>query len=148
MKNILVLMVSVLLFASCSGEKAGDVIMSAESRILENDLRGAQNICDKLLAEKTMDSFTASELCRLAVVYMKLSETNSVDENIATATQCYRMAVMIDPDSVASFFAGIPIEEVQYEATLKSIAKSLDCPCDSIESEIPDSLYSINDSLR
>lgn len=148
MKTLMFLTISVLIFVACSGVGESDKISYAETLVMDNDYSKVQNECDNLLKNKPMDAFTASELCRLAIVYMKLSENYNADENVATATQCYRTAMRLNPDSVASYFMNMPIEDVQYEATLKSIAKSLDCPMDSIECEIPDSLYMVNDSLH
>lgn len=148
MKTLMFLTISVLMLAACSGVGESDKISYAEALVMDNDYSKAQNECDNLLKNKQLDSFTAGELCRLAIVYMKLSENSNADENVATAIQCYRTAMRLNPDSVVSYFVNVPIEDAQYEATLKFIAKSLDCPMDSIECEIPDSLYIVNDSLQ
>lgn len=148
MRTIMLLAISVLLLAACSGVGESDKISHAELSIMEGDYTEAQDVCDNLLKNRPMNAFTVNELCRLSIVYMRLSENHNADDNVATAIQCYRTAMRLDPDSVVSYFMNVPIEDVQYEATLKSIAKSLDCPVGSIGCEIPDSVYMVNDSLR
>ncbi len=147
MKALLTIIVATFLFVACSSDKSGEAISYAEIQIANNDFAGAQKTCDNLMAGKASKSFLASDLCRMAIIYMKLSERYNESENIAVATQCYRTANTINADSVTDFFANTPIEEAQYEATLKSLAKSLDNPQEIIGEEPTDSIHLIQDSL-
>lgn len=148
MRTTLILIVSIIMSAGCSsGNNPGEAIGYAETLITDNDTAGAQKTCDGLMKVTSIETLSARELCRLAIIYMKLSESINTDENIAVATQCYRIANAAEPDTVTSFFSTVPIEEAQYEATLRSIARSLDNPQDTIEAEPSDSIHLITDSI-
>lgn len=148
MKTLLIAIACMVMLASCSSDGNGEAISYAETLIGNSDYTGAQKACDELIKGKELESFSANELCRLSIIYMKLSENGSEDENTATATQCYRMAIAVNADSAASYFANIPIEEVQYAATLRSLAKSIDNPQEIFDYELTDSITLTPDSIH
>lgn len=144
MKTILMFIISVLLFVSCSQERHPDVITLAEEYIQSGEYELAQDECDMLLSQQSFASFSVSELSRLSVLYMKLSEKMDEEANVASATQCYLTACELNADSVAEYFSALPIEDECHVIMLRTLIDGINTPdsvavaydVDSLTSEI------------
>ncbi len=141
MRNILTIVCSLLILASCSGGADGaDAISNAETLLANNKYTGAKKICDNLVSHEGKNPLSAGELCRLSILYMKLSEYANEDDNIATATLCFKKAVAINPDSVEEFLSRLPVEEIKYASIVRSLAIPVDNSREDAIEEMTDSL--------
>lgn len=89
---------------------------------------------------------SAAQLCRLSVMFLRLSEQSREQENTAAAVECYRAANRISPDSVTLYFNDLPVEDLQYMAILRSLTSSTNAESDTTAivneaDEIPDSIF-------
>lgn len=130
----------ILLMTGCSQSASliDDRIESAHVALIRGDYAKAQKICDGV-AEET-DDLTVSQLGRLSILYMKLTE-GDLDESddLDKAALCYRAAWELDADSARMFYSDCQVDDMSYVMMLSAIVKNIDDPMD-IPAELPDSL--------
>lgn len=113
---------SILLFigiSACSGSKGKKPaanVDNIETLISKGDFTTAREMADQLCND-TVTGLSSTELCRLSIAYMKLTDNFDPDNNTditAMATRCYRMAINSDSISATSFYAELPLDESTY----------------------------------
>ncbi len=132
------------MLSACSRGIDADKMAELEQMMFSKDYVSAQEACDEIVAVEDLKEIPIKDLCGLAVIYAKLSEYQSQEENMAKATKCYRSARSVNADSVALFMAELPMEDVQYGEMLKNIAILMDSPleihdgepCDGVEDAV------------
>ncbi len=131
--------------ASCTTKSSVDQSIEAADKAIANGEYGSsQQVCDEIVGTNGLDSLSAAQLCRLSVIFLRLSEQSNEQENTAAAVECYRAANSISPDSVALYFNALPVEDLQYMAILRSLTSSTDADTTAI---IIDDPYEITDSI-
>lgn len=130
---------------SCRSATSDDITV-AEVAVDEADYNTAKQICDDIFAAHNDSTLSVNDLCRISIVYMKLSDIAAEDENTALATQCYRMAVSTSPDSARAFYRNLPIDEAQHVEVMATLEQWIDGNRDIIAAS--DSVYTIiSDSI-
>jgi len=123
-------------------------IAAAEQAIAECDYALARSICETITTDSTT-TLNVDELCRLSLIYMKMSDIEDSDINTAAATQCYRNALKIDKDSARLFYDNVPIDEARHVEIMSQLDRILSSSRDiyidddSINAELLDSLINI-----
>lgn len=127
--------------ASCGGGSVDGSLDAAENSLANNDYSEAVGICNRIARRDSLNDLTVTQLCRLSMIYMQLSENRDEDVNVAMATRCFHLAMEHDADSVASFFNNIPVENQHWVHFLNSLNKVLAAPRDFFPEESTDSIY-------
>lgn len=125
---------------ACSGGAPADLdssVADAEQSLADGHPDRAAQICTRLMAED-FDKLDEAQLGRMAVIFMKLPESESTDENVADATQCVRQAWKLSKDSLRGFLSGLPPEDVPHFVMLTRISGSIDFPPDLSEEKYPE----------
>lgn len=128
--------------ASCGNGDRMDVDSSLEVAsyaISDGDYGHAQELCNVVLAMMSeADSVNVDETQagRLGILYMRLSEHQNEDENIADATQCIRYAFRQSDDSLKAFSTGLSLDDVRHFVLLRRIGLSIDYPVDLTNSDM------------
>lgn len=133
--------------ASCSvGNSNNDAIEAAEQAIACRDYKLAQSICDTFVTDSTT-TLSAGELCRLSLIYMKMSDIDDSGIYTAAATQCYRSALRADSDSAYMFYNNVPIDEARHVEIMSQLDRMLNIEADelyidgdSVNVDLPDSI--------
>lgn len=144
MGKVIYLIVGLLVLSACSSGVDADKMAELEQMMVSKDYASVQEACDEIVAVDELKEIPIRDLCGLAVIYAKLSEHQSQEENMAKATKCYRTARSVNADSVASFMSELPMEDVQYGELLKNLAILMDSPleihdgepCDGVEDAV------------
>ncbi len=147
MKKFFLILMGALLFSACSGGVGHHAISDAEDFIARKDYKAAQEISDDIMAEVDIADASVKSLCRLSMVYVKLSEQLNEVENMAVATKCYHAAVEKNADSVAACFSDLSVEDVQYTEMLRTLSDVIDAPCDIRDGEPIDSCCDVHGEL-
>lgn len=132
---------------SCTTASSVDQNIDAADRSLAaGEYRSTQQLCDEIVSNNRIDTLSAAQLCRLSVMFLRLSEQSREQENTAAAVECYRAAYRTNPDSAMIYFNDLPVEDLQYMAILRSLTSSTDAEADSTtiigeSCEIPDSIF-------
>lgn len=130
-----------VLAAACAGEGgAADLdasVSEAEQSLADGQPDRASRICADLMANH-FDKLDERQLGRLAVVFMKLPESENTDENVADATQCVRQAWKLSSDSLRGFLSTLPPEDLPHIVMLTRISGSIDFPPDLSEDHYAD----------
>lgn len=135
---LLALAVAAFSVASCGSNKTDtDTAASlddAEQMLADGRANDAARICADLMAND-FDKLDENQLGRMAILYMKLPETEgmSIDENVADATQCVRHALKISNDSLRGFLSTLSPEDLPLFVMLTRISGSIDFPPDLSE---------------
>ncbi|MCM1449371.1 MAG: hypothetical protein NC082_03440 [Clostridiales bacterium] len=103
---------------------ASDNITTAEHAINIKDYDLARSICETFNTDSTT-ALTINDLCRLSIIYMKLSDVENTEINTATATQCYRSAMKADSDSATLYYDNLPIDEARHVEIMSQIDRIL-----------------------
>lgn len=142
MKAIFKILFITLLFTSCGGSRAIDesAMNDVEVMMSAKDFEAAQSVCDDMIEGKDLNQIPIKDLCRLSILYSKLSEQQNQEDNMATATKCYRAARALNADSVAKYFSGLPTEDFQYAELLKNLSNLMDSPMEIRDGEPCDSV--------
>lgn len=143
--------------ASCGSRTDVDIdacMEEASNAIADEDYGRGQLICDDLFAMVSgADSvrFTEMQAGGLGILYMRLSEHVREEENIADATQCVRYAFRLSNDSLKTFTAVLPLEDVRHFVLLRRIGLSIDNPVDLVDTDMThteDSIYTDNTHIH
>lgn len=119
-----------------SGSDAvGERIESARDAVTAERYDEAQTICDDI-TRNGLDGMTETNLGRLAIIYMQLSEHDRYDENAAVATECIREALKVSSDSLAAFSRTLTPGEQVHFALVRRIAGGIDNPIDLMSDDI------------
>lgn len=139
MKNfsLSILLILMAMFVACdSGHSISEQVASAEMAMAESDVATTRNICDDLMGQNH-ESFDATELARLSILYMQLHDRTDDPDALQLATQCYREAFAENADSARIFFERLPVDQDKYAMTLSTLVSSLDNPGASLEDDDP-----------
>lgn len=130
MKHIYIIIIAFTCLASMCGvscrvsDAVSDDIATAEQAVDARDYGLARSICETFTTDST-STLRATELCRLSLVYMKLSDVDNADINTAAATQCYQSAMRVDSDSARFFYDNVPIDEARHVEILTQLDRIL-----------------------
>ena len=142
-----IMAVGAVLMTACGHESVAQQLDSAEQALNENDPATARTICDAVSGDGG-ESLSVADLCRLSIIYMKLSDVIDQDVNTASATQCFDRAIKLNSDSAIAFFNNLPIDEARHVELMMQLSGAIGSEL-SIE-EFSDSLgyyIEMNDSL-
>ncbi|MBR5332064.1 MAG: hypothetical protein IKV32_02015 [Muribaculaceae bacterium] len=135
MKNVIILLLSVIALSSCGGGAGTCTIAQVEELMALSNYQSAQKLCDKIIDGKNLEEIPVVELCQLSLVYVKLSEQMNEVENMAKATKCYHTASLMNADSVSAYISELPIEEIQHAEMLRRLSEMIDAPRDYSDHE-------------
>lgn len=111
-----------------SSASVADDIAEAEQSVVAGDPSGAKKICDALMKGDAHSRLTVGDLCRLSMVYMQLADISDEGDNIGYATQCWREAHKMQPDSAKAFYSRVPAEEQEDVILLAALVRTMDHP--------------------
>lgn len=110
---------------SCSSSPSvTDNLEGADRALAIGDYESTQSACDELVHSSGFNDMSVDQLCHLSVMYLKLAERAPERGNTAQAVACFRKALAISPDSVSIVLSSLPVEELQFTAILRSLAKT------------------------
>lgn len=129
--------------ASCSRQDtAGNSLAAAELAYANSRYEAAQALCDTLVNAKEFSSLNTDELCRLALLFVRLSEYHG-DENANTAfaAKTLEAAIERNADSTALFLSKVPVEDLARLTLISAISEGRRNPVslDSLEFDPADS---------
>lgn len=124
MKFIITYLSLLLFVSSCSSNGTDYEISAAEQAIANGDYDLARSICESFITDSTT-TLNTGELCRLSLIYMKMSDIEDTDLNTAAATQCYHNALLINNDSAKLFYDNVPIDEVRHVEIMSQLDRIL-----------------------
>lgn len=139
MKYVILLFISIALSCCGSADTENEAISRAESELASGNISEARIECDRIVA-KRYDYLSSSQLCRIAMIYVKLSEQTGEEEDMAAATQCFLKAIDVNPDSVNTYLMELSIEEQSHAALLQGLSRSLDRQYDLSDKKSDDSM--------
>lgn len=113
--------------AGCSGTPSADeAIRSARASLASDDFGGVRRALNPILDNITDRGLTVSQLCDIAIIYMKLSDLdNQTGHDAATALTCYRQAESISTDSISEYFGSMNPDDAQYLFILSSLSNGI-----------------------
>lgn len=135
MKKLLIIIAIVfatLGVAACSqsaSDAAAEKMSAAEDAIENGRYDEAQTILNSMM-ERGGYGLSEENLGNLSVLFMRLSEHESSDDNVAQAVKCLREAYRISEDSLRTFSASIPPEDLSHFYLLRRIVWGIDNPVD------------------
>ncbi len=130
MKKLFLILIAILTLTACSESVDTNKVSAIEQFIADKNYESAQDICNDIADDADLKEISINELCRLSLAYAKLAEKSKEDANMAMAIKCYREALLMNADSVAAFFAEIPVDDMPFGEILKALSGAIDTPCD------------------
>ena len=131
MKNfmtIIIILASSSLWVACSGTDTESVILQAESDLQTGNAAMAASGCE-LLTDTANNDLTFSQMCRVAIIYAKVSEMTDDHHYMITATECYDRAVdMADTDSLESYIVSLDLESQNVVSSIREVSQALKSP--------------------
>lgn len=133
----------VLAAAACRSDRStpdfettfDDATVALEANRVEQSQELADCLRDLTLGADS-DLVDEHQAARLAIFYMKLSERNGEDENIADATHLFRRAFRLSKDSLRTFYESLPLEDTPHYVLLRRLGLSIDNPVDLTDRDI------------
>lgn len=114
---------------SCgSSPTVGESFTAAEHAAETRHYQAAREIADELFEKAEANRLSASELGRLSLLFMRLSENGGEQENIGQATQCYLKAFAANADSARAYYASLPLDESSYVEMMASLSRAITSP--------------------
>ena len=116
--------------AACTvGGNVSDDLATAEQAVDTHNYDLAKSICESFVTDSTT-TLSAAELCRLSLIYMKLSDIDDPEFNTAAATQCYRSALRSDSDSAVAYYNSVPVDEARHIEIMSQLNRILSTPAE------------------
>lgn len=123
---------------ACSQSRPSDDITMAEKAIEHHDYGMALDLCQQV-SQDSSQSLGVNDLCRLSILYMKLSDLKDLEDNAIVATDYFRKAMTACEDSARAFYDQIPIDDARYVELMIQLRRILDHPRNLEESDfMPD----------
>ena len=120
---------------SCSNSYADAVeqnLREAEMAVAQGDMTVAESVSNNILGDKQMHDLTPRQLGRLSLEYKQLADSADHGDHVSHATECYRKAFEINPDSANAFYNNVAPEHTAHAMLLSAIVHSTDIPTDSL----------------
>lgn len=130
--------VAIMIMQACATRTApvfSDRLAEADAALADGNYERAQDMANEMLEiamTADSDAVGETESAHLGLLFMKLSEKQHEDENVADATQCIRRAFRLSGDSLKAFFASLPLEDTPRFVLLRRIGLSIDNPVEQI----------------
>ncbi len=131
MKNFMTLFILLtsVLWVACSGMDTESVIQQAESDLQTGNVDLAASGCD-MLTDSASSSLTFSQMCRVAIIYARISEMTDDHNYMVTATECFDKAVDMaaDADSLESYIVSLDLESQNVVSSIREVSQALKSP--------------------
>ena len=141
MKHVIFTILAITALVGCNNMSTTDCsVAEIEKTLAAGDYEAVQDMCEDFVADSAMGEKSISELCRLSVVMMKLTEL--IDDETATiqAVECCRVAFDKDALSAECCYDSLATEEAAIVAMLQTLAASVGRQYDIPSDEEIDSL--------
>ena len=123
------LLIFLTAIASCTtrGDSGMTAVEVAERAFDEHRYAKAQNIADSIMLGSTFSRLNATELCRLSLLFTRLSEkSTNAEANTAMATRALEAAFRLDSDSTTLYIHTVPLDDRAQMAIINALTKSHD----------------------
>lgn len=131
MKNFmtLIILLSCAIWGACTSMDTESVIQQAESDLLTGNVDLAASGCD-MLTDTAENSLTFTQMCRVAIIYAKISEMTDDHNYMVTATECFDKAVdmVADTDSLESYLVSLDLESQNVVSSIREVSQALKSP--------------------
>lgn len=124
------------MLSACSNGVDIKEVSEIEQLLAAKDYESAQSMCDDIVDGADLKSLDLQSLCKLSIFYVKLSDNQHQEDNMAKATKCYQTATEINADSVSAFMTELPLDDAQYVMLLKNLSGMIGAPIE-IDAEEP-----------
>lgn len=133
MKNLLTVFIIFILvsFGSCTKVDAESELQQAESELQAGNIDVALSSCE-VLTDTTASTLNSTQLCRVAIIYAKASETSNNHNYMMAATECFDKAMELDAetDSLEEYINSLDIESQSVVAVIREVSQILKTPLD------------------
>lgn len=122
-----------VVLTSCSSTKTIDptsAIDEIEQLINNGKFDQARQMADEISADTTL-ALTNKQLCRMSIIYMKISDAIDTDINTTIATRYYRRAINNNADSASTFYGALPLEESRHVDLMSKLEPMLSADRDN-----------------
>lgn len=118
-------LIAAVLLPSCGNEVTVDqMVQDARDSYADGDYASCERLCNDILENKQPE-LTETQYGSLAVLFMKLSETENPEENTAEATKCYIEAMKLSSDSMKGFMSRLAPEDLPHFVTVTRLGSFL-----------------------
>lgn len=131
MKNFMAVFIimACALMGACTNMDAESAIMQAESDLQTGNIDLAASGCD-LLTDTAANSLTFTQMCRVAIIYAKISELSDDHNYMLAATECFDRALEMveDSDSLDSYIGTLDLENQNVVSSIREVSEALKNP--------------------
>lgn len=131
MKNFMAIFIVITcaLLGACTNMDTESAIMQAESDLQTGNIDLAASGCDQL-TDTASNSLTFTQMCRVAIIYAKISELSDDHNYMVTATECLDKAIEMaeDSDSLESYIGTLDIENQNVVSSIREVSQALKNP--------------------
>lgn len=126
---ILMTITAMLSLSCCTYADPESTLLQAESDLQLGDLERAASSCDQL-CDSAATELSPTQLCRVALIYAKISEKCEQADYMAAAAKCFDKAIGICNDSIESYIESLNIEDQSYVRVIREVSRTLNTPVD------------------
>lgn len=131
MKNFmtLIILLSCTIWVGCANIDTESMIEQAESDLQTGKVDLAASGCEQL-TDTAATSLTFTQMCRVAILYAKISEMTDDHHYMVTATECYDKAVDMasGTDSLESYIVSLDLESQNVVNSIREVSQALKSP--------------------
>lgn len=118
-----------LAFLRCISPDPESTLLQAENDLQYGDVESVVSSCD-LLCDSANTSLSPTQLCRVALLYAKISEKMEDSDYMAAAAKCFDRAIGMSNDSIESYIESLNIEDQSYVRVIREVSRTLSAPVD------------------
>lgn len=131
-KKIFIIFSITALFACTTNNVSKDILDQAENACAAGHYDKASEYADSIMSSNRLDNLSVHQLCRLSLVFMRLSEnTTEIETNAANAARCLKHALDRESDSTRIFLNNVPVDDQARVALMLAISEAHDAPIDA-----------------
>lgn len=126
---VLIMITAALAFGGCISADPESTLLQAENDLQYGDVESAVSSCD-LLCDSANTSLSPTQLCRVALLYAKISEKIEDSDYMAAAAKCFDRAIGMSNDSIESYIESLNVEDQSYVRVIREVSRTLNTPVD------------------
>lgn len=133
MKNLLytLIILTAAICVACTKVDTESELQQAESEMQAGNIDLALSSCE-ILTDSTTTTLNSTQMCRVAIIYAKASETSNNHNYMVAATEWFDKALMLDAesDSLEAYINSLDIENQSVVNAIREVSQILKTPMD------------------
>lgn len=125
---------SSLALVSCAKPDPETIILQAQELVSQGNYDAAREFC-RSLTDTAQMQLSPSQLCRTAILYVRISELDDSPREMVNATECLERATTLNPDSVTAFVEAADVDDKATISLIRNVNRAITDPAALLDTD-------------